>query len=273
MRYPRFAQATHSLSHVFYETSDHLGGRSFLSGWLPGCERDAPMFAHLKWHIALFELASGHSHYGRVMDLYACDMEPTIMQARTTLSDTASLLWRLHIYARSASTRPRCFCARGWGDASRRVTSSGWARRTRHGGRREEAAASLRAARDGSCDADPDAPEIAALASLEGAVLTQRTRATRAVLRTIDRRLARLWPCAQCVVGRPLDVPKSYSGFLHIVVEGRHEYIPPGQTPTSGALFTLGDPNGQSRAKLAFVNSGSSVRIWPSALFSLWYVP
>lgn len=103
-RYPRYTQATHSLSHVFYETNDHAGGRSFLNGWLPGYEREASQFAHLKWHLALFELASGH--YRQVMEIYAHDMEPTVMQARTTLVDTTSLLWRLQIYGAADAPLP-----------------------------------------------------------------------------------------------------------------------------------------------------------------------
>ncbi len=103
-RHPRHAQASHSLSHVFYETNDHAGGRSFLRGWLPDYQREAPQFAHLTWHLALFELASGH--YRRAMELYARDMEPTVMQARTTLVDAASLLWRLHIYGAADAPLP-----------------------------------------------------------------------------------------------------------------------------------------------------------------------
>lgn len=90
------ANASHNLAHVFYETSDHAGGAGFLSGWLTGYERRAPYHCHLSWHVALFELASGH--YQRVLDLYERDISPAVVQARTTLEDAASLLWRYQIY-------------------------------------------------------------------------------------------------------------------------------------------------------------------------------
>jgi tetratricopeptide (TPR) repeat protein len=57
---------------------------------------EAPLHCHLSWHQALFELGAGR--YGRVMELYARELDPTLFRARTLLMDTASLLWRLHIY-------------------------------------------------------------------------------------------------------------------------------------------------------------------------------
>lgn len=95
-RYPRAAGASHSLSHVFYETSDHRGGIAFLNEWMPGYALKAPLFGHLAWHLALFELAAGH--YTRVLDVYDRYIAPSAMYSRLALADAASLLWRVQIY-------------------------------------------------------------------------------------------------------------------------------------------------------------------------------
>ncbi|MDQ6604736.1 MAG: hypothetical protein M3Z19_18605 [Chloroflexota bacterium] len=95
-RYPRDAGASHSLSHVFYETSDHRSGITFLNEWMPGYALKAPLFGHLAWHLALFELAAGH--YTRALDVYDQYIAPSVMHSRTALADAASLLWRVQIY-------------------------------------------------------------------------------------------------------------------------------------------------------------------------------
>ena len=94
--YPRNGLATHSLAHIFYETNDHTTGRGFLDGWMGDYPHGAPLHCHLSWHQALFALSAGH--YGRVMELYARDLDPTLVRARTLLFDTASILWRLDMY-------------------------------------------------------------------------------------------------------------------------------------------------------------------------------
>lgn len=95
-RYPRDAGASHSLSHVFYEQNDHRSGITFLNEWMPGYPLTAPLFGHLAWHLALFELAAGH--YTRVLDVYDQYIQPAMMNSRTALADSASLLWRVQIY-------------------------------------------------------------------------------------------------------------------------------------------------------------------------------
>ena len=94
--YPRNAAAAHPLAHVFYETNDHAGGAEFLDGWIPGYDRSGPYLCHLSWHLALFELASGHE--ARALELYEQAISPAVAQTRTTLVDAASLLWRYQIY-------------------------------------------------------------------------------------------------------------------------------------------------------------------------------
>jgi tetratricopeptide (TPR) repeat protein len=101
---PGNANASHNLAHVFYETSDEAGGTHFLGGWLGGYDRRGPYHCHLSWHLALFELSSGHCR--RALERYERDISPAVAQARTTLEDAASLLWRFQIYGCAAAPLP-----------------------------------------------------------------------------------------------------------------------------------------------------------------------
>ena len=94
---PDNAVAAHSVAHVFYETGDHAAGGDFLSGWLEDFDKRATYRVHLSWHQALFELALGH--YGRVIDWYESEIRPSVIANKaTSLSDSASLMWRMQIY-------------------------------------------------------------------------------------------------------------------------------------------------------------------------------
>jgi tetratricopeptide (TPR) repeat protein len=93
---PRNAGASHPLSHVFFESNNHADGAGFLRQWIAEYDRTAPFFCHLSWHLALFELAQGN--LPRVLELYDATISPSAGQHRTTLVDSASLLWRYQIY-------------------------------------------------------------------------------------------------------------------------------------------------------------------------------
>jgi tetratricopeptide (TPR) repeat protein len=93
---PRNAAGAHPLAHVFFESNDHAGGHGFLADWITEYDRAAPFYCHLSWHLALFELAQGHTR--RVLELYDDAISPSVGTARTTLVDSASLLWRYQIF-------------------------------------------------------------------------------------------------------------------------------------------------------------------------------
>lgn len=95
-QYPRNAGASHNIAHVQYETDDHAGGVDFLGAWLADYDQRAPYHCHLSWHLALFELASGH--YRRVMELYERAICPAVAQTRLAFVDASSLLWRYQLY-------------------------------------------------------------------------------------------------------------------------------------------------------------------------------
>ena len=102
---PTNAFASHSVTHVFFETGDHSGGTDFLSNWLPGYDKRAIFHVHLSWHLALFELAMGH--YKRAIGLYYDDIRPSVIaKSAISLADSASLFWRLQLYGGSAHPVP-----------------------------------------------------------------------------------------------------------------------------------------------------------------------
>lgn len=102
---PLNAVASHSVTHVFFERGDADGGGEFLGGWLTGFDKRASYHVHLSWHLALFELALGR--YQRALDLYESDIRPSVVALNSSsLADSASLLWRLQIYAGTPPPKP-----------------------------------------------------------------------------------------------------------------------------------------------------------------------
>ncbi len=100
---PTNAVACHSVTHVYFERGDASGGSDFLAEWLTGFDNRAAYHVHLSWHLALFELAMGH--YERALDLYEVDIRPSVIaKSATSLSDSASLMWRLKMYGDAAPT-------------------------------------------------------------------------------------------------------------------------------------------------------------------------
>ena len=98
---PTNAVASHSIAHVYFERGDASGGNEFLASWLPGFDDRAPYHVHLSWHLALFELAMGH--YQRALEVYDTGIRPSVVaKSAISLTDSASLMWRLQIYGAAA---------------------------------------------------------------------------------------------------------------------------------------------------------------------------
>lgn len=94
--HPRNATGAHPLAHVYFESNDHAGGRGFLADWITAYDRAAPFYCHLSWHLALFELNQGNTR--RVLELYDDAISPAVNHSRSTLVDSASLLWRYQLF-------------------------------------------------------------------------------------------------------------------------------------------------------------------------------
>ena len=60
---------------------------------------------HLSWHLALFELAQGK--YQETLDRYEDFIRPSVVaKSLSTLNDSASLMWRLRLYAGATPEQP-----------------------------------------------------------------------------------------------------------------------------------------------------------------------
>lgn len=99
------AVACHSMTHVFFEQGDASSGEDFLGSWLQGFDSPATSYVHLSWHLALFELAQGK--YQETLDRYEDFIRPSVVaKSLSTLNDSASLMWRLQMYAGAAPNKP-----------------------------------------------------------------------------------------------------------------------------------------------------------------------
>ena len=94
---PTNFSAAHSIAHVNEEADEAVEGDAFLDTWLDGKAREAVLFGHLSWHQALFKLWSGD--YAGVIDLYQRKIGPQAERSLAfgTVTDSASLLWRLDL--------------------------------------------------------------------------------------------------------------------------------------------------------------------------------
>jgi hypothetical protein len=69
-----------------------------VSGWLPEYARAAQLHCHLSWHLALFELGRGRVE--EEAKIYDDSIRPgvSLSAALGTLADSASFLWRCHLW-------------------------------------------------------------------------------------------------------------------------------------------------------------------------------
>ena len=102
---PTNAVAAHSVGHVFFETNRNDEGAVFLGSWLDDYDRRATYRVHLSWHQALFELAMGR--YNQALGWYQTDIRPSVQEKKyAALPDSASLIWRMHIYGDTVPHAP-----------------------------------------------------------------------------------------------------------------------------------------------------------------------
>lgn len=99
--FERSGHTAHTMAHVMFEGGDVATGAAFLKGWRPGFEREAPMYGHLAWHHALFELILGN--FDRVDAIYDSELRPGVClaPALSRVADASSLLWRLALGGRN----------------------------------------------------------------------------------------------------------------------------------------------------------------------------
>ncbi|HEU4371524.1 MAG TPA: tetratricopeptide repeat protein [Methylomirabilota bacterium] len=121
-QYPRNANASHNLAHIFFETADHAAGAAFLDDWLTRYDSRASFHCHLAWHLALFELHRGRP--ARALEIFQRDIVGAV-NPRLAMIDGAALLWRFRLDGEpGGSDQPRMW--RTLADLAERVSRPGF---------------------------------------------------------------------------------------------------------------------------------------------------
>src|ERR1700732_5079725 len=86
--------AAHASAHLCYEEGDPDAARAFLASWLTTYPRDAPLYSHLSWHLALGELEAGDT--AAASRLFREAFAPDVHSGppRGKVNDAVSFLWR-----------------------------------------------------------------------------------------------------------------------------------------------------------------------------------
>jgi Tfp pilus assembly protein PilF len=95
------ANAVHALAHAMFEDGSGGDAEQLISQWLPTYDRSGLMHGHISWHEALVALE--HGDVARALAIYAERVQPKVTTAPplNSVTDGASLLWRLAAYGHS----------------------------------------------------------------------------------------------------------------------------------------------------------------------------
>ena len=86
--------AAHATAHLAYEEGEPTEARAFLASWLTSYPRDAPLYSHLSWHLALGHLEAGDTAAASRLFREAFAPEVHSGPPRGKLNDAVSFLWR-----------------------------------------------------------------------------------------------------------------------------------------------------------------------------------
>jgi tetratricopeptide (TPR) repeat protein len=86
--------AAHASAHLCYEEGDPAASRSFLAAWLTTYPRNAPLYSHLNWHLALGELEAGDAAAAFRLFQQAFSLDVHSGAPRAKMNDAISFLWR-----------------------------------------------------------------------------------------------------------------------------------------------------------------------------------
>jgi uncharacterized NAD(P)/FAD-binding protein YdhS len=89
---PASGHAAHALTHVYYETGEHLAGLHWIDRWIDDHADRTDYSAHYSWHAALHELALDDAV--AVRRRYDEQLAPPRVTGPRALVDSASILWR-----------------------------------------------------------------------------------------------------------------------------------------------------------------------------------
>jgi hypothetical protein len=91
---PNNAWAAHAHTHLCYESGDPNGARAFLVSWLTTYPRNAPLYSHLSWHLALSDLEAGNEADALRLFKEAFSLDVHSGPPRAQITDGVSFLWR-----------------------------------------------------------------------------------------------------------------------------------------------------------------------------------
>ncbi len=91
---PNNAWAAHARTHLCYENGEPAAARAFLAPWLTTYPRDAPLYSHLNWHLALGDLAAGDAAEALRLFNEAFSLDVHSGPPRAKITDGVSFLWR-----------------------------------------------------------------------------------------------------------------------------------------------------------------------------------
>ena len=101
---PNNAWAAHARTHLCYENGDPNAARAFLAPWLTTYPRDAPLYSHLSWHLALSDLEAGNAAEALRLYQQAFSLGSHSGAPRAKLTDGASFLWRWELAGQKRDT-------------------------------------------------------------------------------------------------------------------------------------------------------------------------
>jgi tetratricopeptide (TPR) repeat protein len=101
---PKNPWAAHARAHLCYEEGDPDTACKFLASWLPTYPRDAALYSHLSWHLALGHLEAGDSTAAR--QLFERAFAPDVHSGppRGKLNDGVAFLWRWELAGQPRDT-------------------------------------------------------------------------------------------------------------------------------------------------------------------------
>jgi len=89
--------AAHVLAHRMLDTGQYERGRQLLGRWLDDRTGSGSQWVHLQFHLALFEIATGH--WDAAHRRYLDHVLPAAERSEDALTDAPALLWRLALSA------------------------------------------------------------------------------------------------------------------------------------------------------------------------------
>ena len=87
----------HAMAHHMVDTAQYERGRRLLGRWLNDHSGSGSQWVHLHFHMAIFELATGH--WDAAHRRYREHVLPTAENSEDALTDAPALLWRLALSA------------------------------------------------------------------------------------------------------------------------------------------------------------------------------